>query len=132
MSKRFREAFVSSVKPAKRFRGDDEETRVEDEPANPGALKLFLKNKRTIELLESKGIKALFPIQYRTFEHILAGRDVKAKDKTGSGKTLAFSLPIIERFRKEKVFGQGKDPKFLIMLPTRYLLLHAGSSLFRW
>jgi hypothetical protein len=29
MSKRFREAFISSVKPAKRFRGDDEETRVE-------------------------------------------------------------------------------------------------------
>ena len=119
MSKRFREAFVSTIKPVKRFRGDDEETRVEDEPANPGALKLFLKNKKMIELLESKGIKALFSIQYRTFEKILAGRDVKAKDKTGSGKTLAFSLPIIERFRKEQVFCHGKDPKFLIMLPTR-------------
>ena len=35
-----------------------------------------------IELLESKGIKALFPIQYRTFDAILAGLDIKAKDKT--------------------------------------------------
>jgi ATP-dependent RNA helicase DDX21 len=80
-----------------------------------------------IELLESKGIKALFPIQYRTFDAILAGLDIKAKDKTGSGKTLAFSLPVIERFRKEEVFGKGKDPKFLIMLPTRYVIFDAGN-----
>ena len=64
-------------------------------------------------------MKALFPIQYHTYSLIYAGKDIKAKDKTGSGKTLAFSLPIIERFRKERVFKEGKLPKYLIMLPTR-------------
>jgi superfamily II DNA/RNA helicase len=117
MSKRFREAFITSAKPTKRFRGDDEETRVDEDQGEPGDLRKFLTNKRMIELLEGKGIKALFPIQYRTYATIFGG---KAKDKTGSGKTLAFSLPVIERFRKEKVFREGKNPKFLIMLPTRY------------
>jgi ATP-dependent RNA helicase DDX21 len=53
-----------------------------------------------IDLLEKKGVKSLFPIQYQTYDLIFNGKDVKAKDKTGSGKTLAFSLPIIEKFRK--------------------------------
>lgn len=98
MSKRSREAFVADFKPTKRIRGDNEESCVDQD--EPGALHKFLGNKRMIELLEKKGIKALFPIQYRTYDSIFAGNDVKAKDKTGSGKTLAFSLPIIERFRK--------------------------------
>lgn len=58
---------------------------VEDEPSDLGVLKLFLKDKRTIELLESKDIRTLFPIQYRKFEHTLAGRNVYAKDKTRLG-----------------------------------------------
>lgn len=119
MSKRFREAFIATAKPSKKSRTEDEETRAEDDArGDPGALKNFLSNKRMIELLEEKGIKSLFPIQYRTYDAIFAGKDVKAKDKTGSGKTLAFSLPVIEHFRKDKRF-QGKNPKFLVMLPTR-------------
>lgn len=131
MSKRLREAFIASAKPTKRFRGDEEETRVDEQEQEEGALRRFLTNKRMIELLESKGIRALFPIQYRTFEAIYTGKDVKAKDKTGSGKTLAFSLPIIERFRKKALFKKTKNPKFLIMLPTRYLPLDAGNSSFK-
>jgi ATP-dependent RNA helicase DDX21 len=43
------------------------------------------------------GITALFPIQYITFEHVFAGKDVIARARTGTGKTLAFALPIIEQ-----------------------------------
>jgi superfamily II DNA/RNA helicase len=37
-----------------------------------------------------------------TYEAIFKGEDLIARDKTGSGKTLAFTLPIIERFRKNR------------------------------
>jgi superfamily II DNA/RNA helicase len=57
-----------------------------------------------IKLLNEKGIQRFFPVQYETFDDIYAGNDVIARDRTGSGKTIAFSLPIIERFRKEKIF----------------------------
>lgn len=76
-----------------------------------------------IQVLKDKGIKRLFPIQYDTFEYIFKGRDLIARDRTGSGKTLAFSLPVIERFRKEDAFRDGGKVKFLIVLPTREVIL---------
>jgi ATP-dependent RNA helicase DDX21 len=76
-----------------------------------------------IQVLKEKGIKRFFPIQYDTFEYIFKGRDLIARDRTGSGKTLAFSLPVIERFRKEDAFRDGGKVKFLIVLPTREVIL---------
>lgn len=72
-----------------------------------------------IQILKDKGIKRFFPVQYETFEHIFKGKDLIARDRTGSGKTIAFSLPIIERFRKEEAFRDGGKLKFLIVVPTR-------------
>jgi len=64
-------------------------------------LSYFIKNEKMIQILKEKGIKNFFPIQYETFDAIFKGRDLIARDRTGSGKTMAFSLPVIERFRKE-------------------------------
>jgi superfamily II DNA/RNA helicase len=72
-----------------------------------------------IQILKDKGIKRFFPVQYETFEHIFKGKDLIARDRTGSGKTIAFSLPVIERFRKEDAFRDGGKLKFLIVVPTR-------------
>lgn len=72
-----------------------------------------------IQILQEKGIKRFFPVQYETFEHIFKGKDLIARDRTGSGKTIAFSLPVIERFRKEDAFRDGGKVKFLIVVPTR-------------
>ena len=72
-----------------------------------------------IDILKEKGIKRFFPVQYETFEHIMQGKDLIARDRTGSGKTMAFSLPIIERFRKENAFRDGGRVKYLIVVPTR-------------
>jgi superfamily II DNA/RNA helicase len=96
---------------------EDEETTVE-ENVDPGRLGNFIKNPRMIELLQNNGVKCLFPIQYSTFNLILKGNDIRAKDRTGSGKTLAFALPVIEKLRNEKRLG-GKNPGFLVVLPTR-------------
>ena len=71
------------------------------------------------QVLQEKGIKRFFPIQYETFEHIFKGKDLIARDRTGSGKTMAFSLPVIERFRKEDAFRDGGKLKYLIVVPTR-------------
>lgn len=79
-----------------------------------------------IQVLKDKGVKRFFPVQYETFEHIFKGKDLIARDRTGSGKTIAFSLPVIERFRKNDLFRDGGKLKFLIVVPTRevlYLLL---------
>ena len=48
--------------------------------------------------------------------------DLIVRDLTGSGKTLGFCLPMIESFRKERVFGSGK-PVAMILAPTRELAL---------
>lgn len=44
----------------------------------------------TTKGLSSRGITALFPIQFSTFRYIYDGDDMIARDLTGSGKTLAF------------------------------------------
>ena len=84
-----------------------------------------------IQVLKDKGIKRFFPVQYETFEQIFNVKDLIARDRTGSGKTMAFSLPIIERFRKEDLFKDGGKLKFLIVVPTREVVMCLVSWLFR-
>lgn len=62
---------------------------------DPGALDMYINNSKTIETLKNRGIKSLFPIQYKTYYDINVGSDLVARDRTGSGKTLAYSLPVI-------------------------------------
>lgn len=78
----------------------------------------------TVNNLESRGIKALFPIQKMVFEPIKEGRDLVARAKTGSGKTLAFALPVVERI--QDTFGgdrkpRGRSPQCIVLAPTREL-----------
>lgn len=54
--------------------------------------------------------------------------DLIVRDLTGSGKTMAFCLPMVERFRKEKLFGSGK-PLAMILAPTRELALQISKEL---
>ena len=91
------------------FRVDQRSNRLfgqnkNDQQSHKSELSYFLQNPDMIKLLNEKGIQRFFPVQYETFDDIYAGNDVIARDRTGSGKTIAFSLPIIERFRKEKIF----------------------------
>ena len=47
---------------------------------------------------------------------------------TGSGKTLGFCLPIVEKFRAERLFGSGR-PLAMILAPTRELALQITKEL---
>lgn len=50
------------------------------------------------------------------------------RDLTGSGKTLGFCLPMLEIFRKERLFGGGK-PLAMILAPTRELAIQISKEL---
>ena len=63
-----------------------------------------------------------------TFKRIWNKEDLIVRDLTGSGKTLGFCLPMIESFRKERLFGQGK-PLAMILAPTRELALQISKEL---
>lgn len=78
-----------------------------------------------IEVLQSRGITAPFPIQTMTIPDALAGRDVCGKAQTGSGKSLAFGIPLIERSKS----ARPKRPGSLILVPTRELCSQVAEEL---
>ncbi|CAD5175276.1 unnamed protein product [Musa acuminata subsp. malaccensis] len=93
---------------------------------DPNALSNFRISKVLRETLNSKGIKALFPIQAMTFDLILDGFDLVGRARTGQGKTLAFVLPILESLtngvhKASRKTGYGRSPTVLVLLPTREL-----------
>jgi ATP-dependent RNA helicase RhlB len=60
------------------------------------------------------------PVQERTYEYALLGRDVLVQSQTGSGKTAAFLVSIFQLFTQEHF----KFPKrALIIAPTRELAI---------
>ena len=72
-----------------------------------------------------KGIEELFPIQARTLEHILEGKDVVGRARTGSGKTLAFVIPVVEKLLGDmaRPAVRSRAPQVLVMAPTRELVM---------
>ena len=62
-----------------------------------------------------------FAIQARVLPDALAGRSVLGRAQTGSGKTLAFGLPLLTRLAAAPSPRQQKEPRALILVPTREL-----------
>ncbi|MFA5042464.1 MAG: DEAD/DEAH box helicase [Kiritimatiellia bacterium] len=69
------------------------------------------------------------PIQAKSIEHLLAGRDLLGCAQTGTGKTAAFILPILQHLTKHKVPLQRGRPRVLILAPTRELAAQIGESI---
>ncbi len=61
----------------------------------------------------------LTPIQEQSYPVILSGKDVVGIAQTGTGKTLAYLLPIL----KELKFSEQLNPRVLVLVPTRELVL---------
>jgi ATP-dependent RNA helicase DDX21 len=96
---------------------------------DPGDFKNFPEiPRRTAEVLASKGIVGLFPIQQSCFYPVYTRKDMIARDLTGSGKTFAFGLPLIEFLRKNQLFGTGKV-QAIMLAPTRELALQITAEL---
>lgn len=84
--------------------------------------------KKTVEVLEARGIVALFPVQYMTFKNVYNREDLIVRDLTGSGKTLGFGLPIVEYLRANRHFGT-KALQAIVLAPTRELAVQIAKVL---
>jgi len=71
-----------------------------------------------LKALDEMGYKELTPIQDKTFEPILSGRDILARAETGSGKTAACGVPLVQM-----IDPSIKAIQALILVPTRELAL---------
>ncbi|QSX31274.1 MULTISPECIES: DEAD/DEAH box helicase [Shewanella] len=80
----------------------------------------FSLDKRLLQSLKHMGIETPTAVQAGALPIALAGKDLMASSKTGSGKTLAFLLPALQRVIATRALSK-KDPRVLILLPTREL-----------
>ncbi|WP_394130954.1 DEAD/DEAH box helicase [Shewanella maritima] len=88
----------------------------------------FSLDKRLLDSLKHMGINEPTEVQQQAMPVALSGKDLMASSKTGSGKTLAFLLPAMQRIISTKAISK-KDPRVLILLPTRELAQQVYSQL---
>jgi ATP-dependent RNA helicase RhlE len=69
------------------------------------------------------------PIQEQCMHPISEGKDVIGIAQTGTGKTAAFSLPLLERMIANDKQFKTRNPKVLILAPTRELASQIGESI---
>ena len=84
----------------------------------------------SLELLEpvqrgilDAGFTHCTPIQSLTLPFALRDRDVAGQAQTGTGKTAAFLLVIFNRLLKNAPAEPGRNPRALVLAPTRELAL---------
>ncbi len=74
-----------------------------------------------LEQLALKGYKDPTPVQKESIPILLEGRDLLGIAQTGTGKTAAFSLPMINKFGKNRIDIEPHCTRALILTPTREL-----------
>jgi ATP-dependent RNA helicase DeaD len=77
----------------------------------------------TLRAIQELGYEEPTPIQLKTIEPMMEGKDVIAQAQTGTGKTAAFALPIIEHLVQD-----GGKPQALVMTPTRELAVQVAEA----
>ncbi|MCC6282896.1 MAG: DEAD/DEAH box helicase [Saprospiraceae bacterium] len=78
-----------------------------------------------LNALKDMGFTHPTPIQKKAFSVVLSGRDVIGIAQTGTGKTFAYLLPILRQLK----FSKEKDPRVLIIVPTRELVVQLVSEI---
>jgi superfamily II DNA/RNA helicase len=81
------------------------------------------------DVLAAAGITEPTPIQAATLPDSLGGRDVLGRGRTGSGKTLAFLLPLVARLDASRSRRTPKQPRALVLAPTRELVAQIDAAL---
>lgn len=79
----------------------------------------FNLSKSLNKAIDDLGFTSPTPIQEKTFNVIMSGRDVMGIAQTGTGKTFAYLLPILKQWK----FSTSYNPKVLILVPTRELVV---------
>jgi ATP-dependent RNA helicase RhlE len=71
--------------------------------------------------LQDAGYETPTPIQAQSIPALLEGRDLLGIAQTGTGKTAAFTLPLLQRLAGRNFSLKPKEPRALILAPTREL-----------
>merc|ERR1712136_268640 len=127
---------ISSPSSTPSSLSDEEDFAKDDSPAEPvvnpheeaGKFSNFNISKTVTCKLESRGIKYLFPVQYKTMSKCMSGHDLIVKARTGSGKTLAFAIPLVEKMQASPDPSFGRAPRALVLSPTRELAKQIGDD----
>ena len=82
-------------------------------------------SKPLLNALEDQGYQYPTSIQQKVFSVIMSGRDVCGIAQTGTGKTFAYLLPCL----RQLTFSKSRTPQFLIIVPTRELVLQVVESI---
>jgi len=69
------------------------------------------------------------PIQAKSIPSLLEGRDLLGVAQTGTGKTAAFALPLLHRLAASGGKALSRQPRALILAPTRELAGQIDDSL---
>ena len=78
-----------------------------------------------LNAIDDLGFSEPLPIQERAIPIIFSGQDCIGIAQTGTGKTLAYGLPIVQNVK----YAQGDNPRALILVPTRELVLQVKEQL---
>ena len=82
-----------------------------------------------LKALEEEGYTSPTPIQNETIPFVLQGLDVLGMAQTGTGKTAAFTLPILQKLNASQSTQKARDPRALILAPTRELAIQINESI---
>jgi ATP-dependent RNA helicase DeaD len=85
---------------------------------------------KLVSVLEELGYEEPTPIQKDAIPPLLAGRDLVGQAATGTGKTAAFALPLLQRAFAEA--HKGKQPRVLVLVPTRELAMQVAEAMYRY
>ena len=81
-----------------------------------------------LDAVAANGYTQATPIQSQAIPLILQGRDVLGGSQTGTGKTAAFTLPLLQRLAESGGKERRRDPRALVLTPTRELAAQVGES----
>lgn len=81
-----------------------------------------------LQALTDQGYEIPTPIQAGSIPHLLEGRDLLGLAQTGTGKTASFALPILQHLHNNPKAAAPKQPRVLVLAPTRELVAQISDS----
>ena len=81
--------------------------------------------KSVLKALEEIGFTTPTPIQEQAIPVIKSGKDILGIAQTGTGKTAAYIIPLLMKLVK----AEGKDPRAIVLVPTRELSIQVGEDI---
>jgi len=82
-----------------------------------------------LRAIADEGYTTPTPIQVKSIPPLLEGRDLLGVAQTGTGKTAAFALPLLHRLAATGGKALPRQPRALILAPTRELAGQIADSL---